>query len=110
MQETRPPASAWRGFLLGAVLSVLDIPLLIGLIVVAPDFMNWLESLDNFQLKPWIYLAPLSLIFVAVPILRPNYRNAKALVGLVAGALVMGAVAVVAMVFLAAAGMPNMRY
>jgi hypothetical protein len=110
MQQARSPASARRGFLVGIGLSLLAIPLLIGLDVVAPAFMHWLESLDDYQLKPWIYLAPLGLILAAVPILRPNYRNARALAGLVAGTLFLAIVAVGLLVFLASAGLPNMRY
>ena len=110
MRQAIAPSSARRGFVLAAGLSLLAIPLSFCLDAVAPGFVHWLEAIDDFKLKPWIDLAPLCLILAGVPLLRPNYRNAKAVAGLVAGALAMGVVAVGVLMVLAAGAMPNMRY
>lgn len=110
VRQVLAPASAKRGFVLALGLSLLAVPLVFFLGAVAPGFLNWLEALDDFKLKPWIDLAPLGLMLASVPILRPNYRNAKAVAGLVAGAIVMGVLAVGILMVLAAGSLPNMRY
>jgi hypothetical protein len=76
----------------------------------APFVYRWLESILDFQLKPWIFFVPGVVALLLISIGFSKFRNMRALIALFAGCffaiLIGGAVIFV----LAMASLPNMRY
>jgi hypothetical protein len=99
-----------RTLLAGAALSVAATLATFSMEAWAPAAFRALESVGNFQYKPWIFFTPaLFCVVLAAVAVRP-YRNPASFTALFLGALVAAVVGGAAIVVLAAASLPGMRY
>ena len=75
-----------------------------------PGFYRALESVGDFQYKPWIFFVPAICALILIAAMFPQYRNIKSVAALLLGGLFVTAIGVVAIFSLAMSGLPNMRY
>ena len=76
----------------------------------APTGYRWIESIGNFQLKPWIFFAPAVACLAIIALAFQRFRNPRDFSALLAGSIASVVVGGLALLALIALSLPNMRY
>ncbi|MDO8990756.1 MAG: hypothetical protein Q7U91_14120 [Sideroxyarcus sp.] len=97
-------------FLLGFFVSILVTAITLSMESWAPSVYGGLESVGDYQFKPWVFSAPAIAALFITAIAHPKFRNMRAFTALFAGGLFSILAGVAMLLVLAAGSLPNMRY
>jgi hypothetical protein len=96
--------------LLGAAIIFVSTVLVFSMEFWAPVAFKMIESIGNYQLKPWVFFLPGFFVNLFVIIINPRYRNKKSILALFLGGAFLAIILVLLLFILAYFAMPNIRY
>jgi hypothetical protein len=99
-------------FLLGFILFSLVTMLTLSMAYWAPSAYGWIESVGDFQLRPWIFFAPAIALLAILTMVFQRLRSFGEFFALLAGAISSGGFGLAIFLILMTHfyALPSMRY